>query len=304
VHYWMPVDQYIGGIEHAVLHLLYSRFFTKVLRDLGFLTIDEPFMNLLTQGMVIKDGAKMSKSKGNVVDPDDMLDRYGADTTRLFSLFASPPEKDLEWTEKGIEGSHRFLHRVWRMVFDLRESIEGSAPYNGPALPQSLSGELYQKVHETILRVTRDIEERCHLNTAVSAIMELVNTIYLFGVPKTETPDIDRQVLRKAVETVLVLLSPFAPHISDELWELVGNIPPLLDVSWPPYDASVLQSEEITLVVQVNGKTRASIRVSATASEEHIQAIALQDEKVKKYFVGKPPSKMILVPKRLINLVV
>jgi leucyl-tRNA synthetase len=304
VHYWMPVDQYIGGIEHAVLHLLYSRFFTKVLRDLGHLTIDEPFINLLTQGMVIKDGAKMSKSKGNVVDPDEMLDRYGADTTRLFSLFASPPEKDLEWTDRGIEGSFRFLHRVWRMVFELQESLKGITPYNGPPIGQSRSGELYRKVHECILRVTRDIEERCHLNTAVSAIMELVNTIYLFGIPKQEDPYLDRQVLRKAIETVLVLLSPFAPHIADELWELIGNTPPLLALSWPTYDATVLHSEEVTLVVQINGKTRSSIRVHADASEEQIQAVALQDERVKKYLGGRPPQRMVLVPTRLINLVV
>ncbi len=304
VHYWMPVDQYIGGIEHAVLHLLYSRFFTKVLRDLGLLRIDEPFLNLLTQGMVIKDGAKMSKSKGNVVDPDDMLERFGADTTRLFSLFASPPEKDLEWTDRGIEGSHRFLQRVWRLVVEHVPELKTTKPYDGPPLRKGRSGELYKKVHETIMRVTRDIDERQHLNTAVSAIMELVNSIYQFGKPNGDDSLLEAKVLRTAIETVLVLLSPFAPHIADELWERIGNTPPLLAVSWPAYDPSVLESEEIVLVVQVNGKRRGEIKVPAQCTEEDVRSIALKDEKIMKHLAGKAPRRIVLVPNRLVNIVV
>jgi len=304
VHYWMPVDQYIGGIEHAVLHLLYSRFFTKVLRDFGLLRIDEPFVNLLTQGMVIKDGAKMSKSKGNVVDPDEMLERYGADTTRLFSLFASPPEKDLEWTDRGIEGSHRFLQRVWRMALEAAPLLQGVVSYEGPAVPGGRAAELYRKVHETIMKVTRDIDERQHLNTAVSAIMELVNSIYLFEKPQGPDELLEARVLRRAIETVLVLLSPFAPHIADELWERIGNSPPLLAVPWPEYDAGVLEVEEITLVVQVNGKKRGEIRVPAAAGEEEVRAIALHDEKIRRHLGGKSPRRTILVPNRLVNIVV
>ena len=304
VHYWMPVEQYIGGIEHAVLHLLYSRFFTKVLRDLGHVKFDEPFSNLLTQGMVIKDGAKMSKSKGNVVDPDDMVERYGADTTRLFTLFAAPPERDLDWSDLGVEGSFRFLQRIWRLAEDWRESLLQVEAYEGPPPAEEPAGSLYRKVHETVRRVTRDIEERQHLNTAVSSIMELVNALYLAQPPDPRQRPLECAVLRKALETTLVLLSPFAPHLTDEIWESMGHRIPLLQVPWPSYREDALQREQIVLVVQVNGKVRGKIEVPAAASEEEIQSVALEDEKVKRFLAGKAPRRIVHVPQRLVNIVV
>jgi leucyl-tRNA synthetase len=304
VHYWMPVEQYIGGIEHAVLHLLYSRFFTKVLRDLGHVKFDEPFSNLLTQGMVIKDGAKMSKSKGNVVDPDDMVERYGADTTRLFTLFAAPPERDLDWSDLGVEGSFRFLQRIWRLAEDWRESLLQVEAYEGPPPAEEPAGSLYRKVHETVRRVTRDIEERQHLNTAVSSVMELVNALYLAQPPDPRQRPLECAVLRKALETTLVLLSPFAPHLTDEIWESMGHRIPLLQVPWPSYREDALQREQIVLVVQVNGKVRGKIEVPAAASEEEIQSVALEDEKVKRFLAGKAPRRIVHVPQRLVNIVV
>lgn len=305
VEYWMPVDQYIGGVEHAVLHLLYSRFFTKVLRDLGYVKFDEPFVNLLTQGMVIKDGAKMSKSKGNVVDPDDMVARYGADTTRLFSLFAAPPEKDLEWSDLGVEGSFRFLQRVWRLAEEWREALLQSPPYeDGPLPVEEPAASLFRKTHETIYRVTRDIEERQHLNTAVSSIMELLNALYQVPRPDPAGRPLECSVLRKAFETVLVLLSPFAPHLADELWESLGHSRPLLEVPWPSYRPDALRQEEIMLVVQVNGKVRTRLRVPSDLSPEEIEQRALSDEKLGRFLAGKQPRRMVHVPGRLLNIVV
>jgi leucyl-tRNA synthetase len=305
VDYWMPVDQYIGGIEHAVLHLLYSRFFTKVLRDLGYVKFDEPFENLLTQGMVIKDGAKMSKSKGNVVDPDEMVARYGADTTRLFSLFAAPPEKDLEWSDLGVEGSFRFLQRVWRLAEDWREALLQSPPYeDGPLPAEEPAASLFRKTHETIYRVTRDIEERQHLNTAVSSIMELLNALYQVPPPDPAARPLECSVLRKAFETVLVLLSPFAPHLADELWESLGHSQPLLEVPWPSYRPDALQQEEIMLVVQVNGKVRTRLRIPSDLSPEEIERRALADEKLGRFLAGKQPRRMVHVPGKLLNIVV
>lgn len=305
VDYWMPVDQYIGGIEHAVLHLLYSRFFTKVLRDLGYVKFDEPFENLLTQGMVIKDGAKMSKSKGNVVDPDDMVARYGADTTRLFSLFAAPPEKDLEWSDLGVEGSFRFLQRVWRLAEDWREALLQCSPYeDGPLPAEEPAASLFRKTHETIYRVTRDIEERQHLNTAVSSIMELLNALYQVPRPDPAARPLECSVLRKAFETVLVLLSPFAPHLADELWESLGHSQPLLEVRWPSYRPDALQQEEIMLVVQVNGKVRTRLRIPGDLPPEEIERRALSDEKLGRFLAGKQPRRMVHVPGKLLNIVV
>jgi len=303
VAYWMPVDQYIGGIEHAVLHLLYSRFYTKVLRDLGWLAVDEPFVRLLTQGMVIKDGGKMSKSKGNVVDPDEMIRRYGADTTRLFSLFAAPPERDLDWSEQGVEGASRFLQRVWRWVEEWEDLLRSRPPHEGPPpAAESLRG-LFRKTHETIWRVTRDIEERQHLNTAVSAIMELVNALY-----QVDREQVCRQpegpaVLRKAVDTVLLLLSPFAPHIADELWSALGGTEPLLRLPWPSWREDALQQERVNLVVQVNGKVRSRIEVPADASSEEVSARALEDEKVRQIVGDGKPKRVVVVPGRLVNVV-
>ena len=301
VDYWLPVDQYIGGIEHAVLHLLYARFFTKVLRDLGFLAVDEPFTNLLTQGMVIKDGAKMSKSKGNVVDPDEMIHRYGADTVRMFSLFAAPPERDLEWSDAGVEGAHRFIWRLWRLV----EEEAGSLPRGAgrpSELPARLS-ELRRKTHQTIAKVTGDIEERFHFNTAIAAVMELVNAIYL----AREEAQLAKAagygaVLREAIETAVVLLSPVVPHVAEELWERLGHPDSIMRAGWPAVDAGALAAAQRLVVVQVNGKVRSRLSVAAEATDDDIKAAALADEKVKPY-IASGVKKVFVVQKKLVNIV-
>jgi leucyl-tRNA synthetase len=301
LEYWMPVDQYIGGIEHAILHLLYSRFFTKVLRDIGMVSLDEPFINLLTQGMVIKDGAKMSKSKGNIVDPEDMINRYGADTTRLFILFAAPPEKDLEWQEEGVEGGYRFLHRVWRLVYELRDGIAGQpSPAVGTDLYPEL-GELRHKAHKTIKKVTADIE-RFHFNTAIAAIMELVNHIYQTKEGIEATPQAT-SVWRETVEALIVLLSPFCPHIAEELWEALGHDESVIKAPWPQYDQEAIIEEEVIVVVQVNGKLRDRLRIPVSAEEEKVKEMALASPKVRRHIEGKEVRKTIFVPKKLVNIV-
>ncbi len=298
--YWMSVDQYIGGIEHAVLHLLYARFFTKVLRDLGYVTVDEPFLNLLTQGMVIKDGAKMSKSKGNVVDPNGLVERYGADTARLFSLFAAPPEKDLDWSDQGVEGSYRFINRVWKLVFE-------TLPFTtkAPALdPEKLTAEgkgLRRLLHKTIRRVTDDVEGRFHFNTAIAAIMEMVNGLNAF---EAKNDPRNGAVLREAMSSLVIMLAPFIPHAAEELWEGLGETVSLSQVSWPSWDAEVAADEELTVVVQVNGKLRDRITVSATATEEEIRSMALAAERVLALLEGKSVRKVIVVPGKLVNIVV
>lgn len=298
--YWMPVDQYIGGIEHAVLHLLYSRFFTKALRDLGYVTAAEPFKNLLTQGMVIKDGAKMSKSKGNVVDPDALIERYGADTARLFTLFASPPEKDLDWSDQGVEGSFRFLNRVWRLVFEVLPFI-GSAVKPDPASLGDGARDLRRTVHKTIRKVTDDLDERFHFNTAISAVMELVNAIQSFE-PKN-APE-NAPVLREAVESVVQLLAPFVPHVAEELWESLGHQGGVEAADWPSYDPDATVEEELLIVVQVNGKLRGKVTVAVGAGEEQVKAAAFADDKVKPWLDGKQIRKAIYVPGKLLNIVV
>ncbi|MBI5523045.1 MAG: leucine--tRNA ligase [Desulfarculus sp.] len=302
--YWMPVDQYVGGIEHAVLHLLYSRFYTKVLRDLGMVKADEPFLNLLTQGMVIKDGAKMSKSKGNVVDPDDMIARYGADTVRTFSLFAAPPERDLEWSDQGVEGASRFLQRLWRVGLAVAAQAAGVPAYGGGAgLPPELA-ELYRKTHEAIKRYSEDVDERFQFNTAIAQVMELVNAISLAeqnaelaGQPQREA------VLRAAVETAVVLISPIAPHLADELWQRLGHQGHLIDHPWPVHDPAALLKQEKTVVVQVGGKVRARLNLPAEAGEEAIKAAALADDKVVGFLAGRAPKKIIVVQGKLVNIV-
>ncbi len=302
---WMPVDQYIGGIEHAVLHLLYARFFTKVVRDLGLITVGEPFTNLLTQGMVIKDGAKMSKSKGNVVDPDDLIRTYGADTSRLFALFAAPPEKDLEWSDQGVEGANRFLRRVWRLI----TALAGAAPVHvdGPIIASHLSGPdrvLYRKTHQTIRKVTQDIERGFHFNTAIASLMELVNEIGQADAANNAREGMVRpDVLRFAAEHVILLLSPFAPHICEELWERLGHEESILKSSWPRPDPAALLEEEIPIVIQVNGKLRGKIVVAADTPEEEVRATALADPKVRPWIEGKTIRSVIVVPKRLVNIV-
>ena len=301
--YWMPVDQYIGGIEHAVLHLLYARFYTKVLRDLGMVKVDEPFTALLSQGMVIKDGAKMSKSKGNVVDPDDLIRTFGADTARLFSLFAAPPEKDLDWNDHGVEGASRFLNRVWRFVFGHIDALKAASRR---AVPTTDEGRAFRRtIHETIKRVTDDIERDFHFNTAISAVMELVNAIYAF-----ESASTDRMaggerasLLREAVETVLLLLGPIAPHVSEELWSELGHRESLFKQSWPTPDAGALVRKEVTLVVQVDGKVRSRLQVDVDAPEDRIQRLALEDDKVQPWVRQRAVERVVVVANRLVNIV-
>jgi leucyl-tRNA synthetase len=304
LRYWMPVDQYIGGVEHAVLHLLYSRFFTRVLRDLGMTDRDEPFRNLLTQGMVIKDGAKMSKSKGNVVDPDYLIDRYGADTSRLFSLFAAPPEKDLDWSDKGVEGAYRFLSRVWNVVsknLDVLKENPSVAAERPDVHTLSEEGRgLLRKTHQTIRKVTSDIEKEYHFNTAIAALMELVNEMTAFD--HCEGPDL--KALKFAVESTLLLLAPFTPHIAEELWEAIGNPPFIAEQGWPTWDEELAKEEEIELVVQVNGKLRGKLMVAFGLSDEELRERALGDAKTAEWIHGKSIKKVIVVKGRLVNIVV
>ena len=301
--YWMPVDQYIGGVEHAVLHLLYSRFFLKVMRDLGLIDLNEPFQNLLTQGMVIKDGAKMSKSKGNVVDPNYLIEKYGADTLRLFSLFAAPPEKDLDWSDQGVEGAYRFLKRLWGIAYKNRDKLQvTSYEYNDiKSLPLTdYASRLLRKTHQTIRRVTIDIEREYHFNTAVAALMELVNEIASYEPEKEE----DWTILRFAIENTLILLSPFAPHIVEELWEVLGNKPSMFEHRWPDWDEEIAKEEKIELVIQVNGKLRSRLLIPHSISDVEIKEMALQQGKIKDVLGNKIIKKVIVVKGKLVNIVV
>jgi leucyl-tRNA synthetase len=338
VNYWMPVDQYIGGVEHAILHLLYSRYFTRVLEKLGLVSYKEPFTRLLTQGMVCKetvscethkflfpdeakevDGQtictkcgepatvgrveKMSKSKKNVVDPNVLLKEYGADTTRLFCLFAAPPERDLEWSESGVEGGYRFLNRVWRLSYQWMPAIADSTAYTGEV--SALEGdlrEIYKKAHQTIQKVTGDIEDRFHFNTAISAIMELVNVLYVKK-PGLELPN-SPEVCRFAMETVTLLLAPFVPHFSEELWQTLGNTDSVLKAAWPTYREEAFEKDELLIVVQVNGKLRSRFNVATDTSDEAIKEKALSDEQVLKFVGDKTIKKVIVVKKKLVNIVV
>ena len=338
VRYWMPADQYIGGVEHAILHLLYSRYFTRVLHDLNLVDFKEPFTRLLTQGMVCKETyaceahgflypeevrktdagdlvcvkcegpvtvgrvEKMSKSKKNVIDPNFLLDKYGADVTRLFCLFASPPEKSLEWSDQGVEGSYRFLNRVWRFFVEWMEAIDGVAPYEGEvaALPDALQG-LYRKTHQTIGKVTADIEERFHFNTAISAIMELVNEMHTIADRKDPTA---RQVVRHSAETVALLLSPIVPHVCEELWAGLGHSGSILRHPWPVFSPEAAAEQERLVVVQVNGKLRDRFTAPADADVKTLEAKALACEQAQKFVSGKPVRKVIVVPGKLVNIVV
>ena len=304
VNYWLPVDQYIGGIEHAVLHLLYARFFTKALRDLGLVQIDEPFQRLLTQGMVLKDGAKMAKSKGNVVDPENMIATYGTDTTRLFLLFAAPPEKDLEWSDQGVAGSARFLNRLWNLVQELLPALRTVKPYQGAGaeLPPDLAA-FRHKVHATIKKVTDDIEDSFHFNTAIAAVMELVNAFYL-AVENRPKDQVTAAVFREAVEAVLLLVSPMVPHIAEELWQALGHDTTLLTAPWPRPQAEALTVAEMTVVIQVNGKVRSRLTVPAAATDEDIKHLALNDPAIAKWLQGQPPKKVILARRKLVSIVV
>jgi len=334
LEYWMPVDQYIGGIEHAILHLLYSRFYTKVLRDFGVIGVDEPFTNLLTQGMVCKetmkckehgylfpeqaaDGKchicgkdviigkteKMSKSLKNVVDPDYLVKEYGADTARIFCLFAAPPEKDLEWSDQGVEGSFRFLGRLWRIVDEYLEDIKGVAPAFGAVELEGDLKALRRKTHQTIRKVSIDIEDRFHFNTAISAVMELVNVVYQVKRPAGDDK-IALAAVREALEAAIILLVPIVPHITEELWQLLGHKTLASDVAWPEFDPAIASEEEMTIVVQINGKLRSRMTVPVDEDLEKIKANALADEKIKSMTAGMQIKKVIYVPKKLVNIVV
>lgn len=326
VDHWLPVDQYIGGIEHAVMHLLYARFFTKVMRDLGLVSQDEPFRNLLTQGMVcmettscpehgwlfpeqVVDGKcvlcgaiakggrneKMSKSKKNVVDPDQLISKYGADTARLFSLFAAPPEKDLEWNEQGVEGCYRFLNRVWRGVYDNLDRVAG---VDIPTSAEGKARDLRRQVHRTIKKVTEDIDGRFHFNTAIASVMELVNAIYGF-----EQIDKYPGVMREALESLVRLLAPFVPHMCEELWVCLGHEGGIEAAGWPDWDATALVEDEKTIVVQVNGKVRGKVIVAADADNDAVQQAALEEGNVVRFLEGKTVRKVVVVPGRLVSIV-
>jgi leucyl-tRNA synthetase len=336
--YWMPVDQYIGGVEHAILHLLYSRFYTRVLKDEGLVSFKEPFTRLLTQGMVCQettacpehgflyptevlseDGArccakcrrpvvvgrveKMSKSKKNVIDPNTLLERYGADTTRLFCLFAAPPEKDLEWSEQGVEGGFRFLNRVWRLAAEWMPVVASARTFAGN--PDDLDGSLrglHRKTHDTIRKVTRDIEERFHFNTAISAVMELFNAMTLLGAEE-QGPN-KAAVMRLALESLTLMLSPIVPHIAEELWAALGYSQSILLAAWPSWSEEALAREEALIVVQVNGKLRSRMTVEIDCDAETLKQMALADENVGKFVQGKPVRKIVVVKNKLVNVVV
>ena len=317
--YWMPVDFYSGGVEHAILHLIYSRFFTRVFRDLGFVDHDEPFTQLLTQGMVLNGGEVMSKSKGNVVDPDAMIERYGADALRLYVMFVAPPENEVEWTDAGLEGSFRFLARVWRLVDHWAEAVRGVRAAGADSVQLSEAERaLRRKTHDTVHRVTVDIEERQHLNTAVSALMELVNELYAFsdqtsvGSPgargERAVGTIERAetlaVVREAADALVLMLSPFAPHMCEELWEHLGHTGGLIAARWPSFDAEAAKAEAIVVPVQVNGKLRGRITVAPDASEDELRERALADPAVQAHTSGKTVKKVIVARGKLVSVVV
>jgi len=296
--YWMPVDQYTGGIEHAILHLLYARFFQKLLRDIGLSSADEPFTNLLTQGMVLKDGAKMSKAKGNTVDPQALIDRFGADTVRLFMMFAAPPEQSLEWSDDGVQGASRFLKRFWNAVQNY--SAEGTAPALDIDALDDGQRDLRRKTHQTTAKVSDDIGRRYTFNTAIAAAMELLNAVNRFADSTTQ----GRAVKGEALEAVVLLLSPIVPHICHVLWHVLGHETALVDVRWPAFDESALQQDMIEIVVQVNGKLRGRIRVATDTDKDTVAELALADGNVQRFIAGKEVRKTIVVPGRLVNVVV
>jgi len=289
IGYWFPIDQYIGGVEHAILHLIYSRFFTKVMRDLGLITNDEPATRLFTQGMVIKDGAKMSKSKGNVVSADDAAQRYGSDTARLFVLFAAPPEKDVDWQDGGVEGMSRFLGRVFRFVTRNASGAGGDG---------SADARILRKLHQTIRKVTEDFDSRWHFNTSLAAVMELVNQLYI------AEADLSAAAMREVLEKLVLVLGPFAPYIVEEMWEELGKAGPVFKQAWPDFDAELAREELAEVVVQVNGKLRGRIHLPFGTAKEELERAARADEKVQPLLEGKQVLKVIVVPDKLVNLVV
>jgi leucyl-tRNA synthetase len=304
-NYWVPVDMYIGGIEHAILHLLYSRFVARVFSDLDYLDTREPFANLFTQGMICKDGLKMSKSKGNAIPADDLIERFGTDTVRLYTLFVGPPEKDVEWIDRSVEGCSRFLSRLWRAV-DLVSGFEGAgeAPDAGSLSEDSLA--LLRKSHWAIKKVRDDIERKFHFNTATSAVMELVNEMYRLmpDKPGEEVPEDTKKVLRFAAEAAVQMIYAMTPHICEEMWQKLGHSTTLIETPFPPHDEALLKTDSVNVVVQVNGKLRGNISVPAGAAQDVAEAAAREDESIVKWFEGKTVRKTIYVKDRLINFVV
>ncbi len=297
-NYWLPVDQYVGGIEHAILHLLYARFFHKLMRDLGFLKSDEPFTNLLTQGMVLKDGTKMSKSKGNTVDPQPLIEQYGADTVRLFMMFASPPEQSLEWSDTGVDGSHRFLKRLWKLAS--AHINKGKTPKLDISSLTADQRELRRKIHLTIDKVNDDIGRRYTFNTAIAAVMEMMNALSKSKLSANN----DHAIMREGIETATLLLSPIVPHITDALWIALGHEDELINATWPKSDPAALEQSEIEMVIQVNGKLRGKVSVAKDADQKEIEALAIEDENIKRNIEGKTIRKIIVIPGRLVNIVV
>jgi leucyl-tRNA synthetase len=290
IAYWFPIDQYIGGVEHAILHLIYSRFFTKVMRDIGLIANPEPVTRLFTQGMVIRNGRKMSKNLGNVVPADEVIEKYGADTGRLFALFAAPPEKDVDWIDAGVDGMYRFLGRVYRFV---TRNADAAAPDSGAA-----DRKILRKLHQTIHKITDDFETRWHFNTCIASIMELVNDLY------ASEGQIGGKALRETMKKLTLLLAPFAPYVAEEMWAEMGKQGPVFKQPWPEYDPELAREDEIELPVQVNGKLRGRITVAATATQQDAERLALEDDKVKQFIGGKPVVKVIVVPGKLVNVVV
>lgn len=309
--YWMPVDQYIGGIEHAILHLMYARFFQMVLADMGLVTTAQPFANLLTQGMVLKDGAKMSKSKGNTVDPEEIIARFGVDTARLFSLFAAPPERDVEWSDTAVEGAHRFLNRVWRLVVDVAAELTdgraansiaelAAAPVDALALSDS-ARRLHRQIHDTIGRVTTDVEDRFHFNTAISAIMELVNEFYQY---KDGDEEWNVPLVADGIVKLVLALAPFAPHLTEQLWHTLGGQNSVHEQLWPTFDPDAARADDVEIAVQVNGRVRDRLVIARGAAEDAIRSEALSLEKVQQFMEGQELVRVIVVPDRLVNIVI
>jgi len=298
--YWLPIDHYIGGVEHATGHLLYFRFFQKLMRDWGWISGDEPAKQLICQGMVYKDGAKMSKSKGNVVDPDDLVARLGADTARLFVLFAGPIEKDLEWSDQGVEGCFRFLGRVFRLAMNSLQELQG---VEAKDIAQSDEAKKLQHLlHKTVKNVTHDIEKDFHYNTAISFMMEFVNALYLIDIKKAQNDT--RQVFKKSIESLILMLSPFAPHMTDEVWEALGNKGFTLNSTWPSFKEEFAKSDEREIVFQINGKIKDRIICRDGTSDEDLKKMALENPKIREVLGGKEPKRVIVVPNKLINIVI
>lgn len=297
VNRWHPVDQYIGGVEHAIMHLLYARWFVKAFKSMGMVDFDEPFKNLLTQGMVLMDGSKMSKSKGNTVSPMDIIDEYGADTARLFVLFAAPPERDLDWSEQGVDGCFRFLNRVYRLVDELADVFKKDVEFGELS---SQDKDMRYTIHSTLKKVTVDLSEKFGFNTAISALMELINDMYKYK----ELDNINEAVIKEGVRTIVTIISPFAPHLGEELWTMIGQEGSVFDIDWPKYDETALVKDEIEVVVQVNGKVRGKLTVNSNISKEDMEKVALEDEKIKALVEDKTIVKVVAVPKKLVNIVV